>query len=75
MIIKYMEDGLNLEGAVTKAFKEVHSLNETGGVQCIAIDKDGNAISASTSQESTYWYMDIDSEEPEERPGIHVEKD
>jgi len=74
MMVKYMEDGLGLKDAVTKAFKEIHDLNETGGVHCIAIDKDCNAISASTTRDSTYWYMDIDSRESEERPGIHVEK-
>ena len=73
MIVKYMEDGLDLNGAVVKAFKEIHDLNETGGVNCIAIDNNGNAISASTSGDSTFWYMDVDSDEPEERPGIHVE--
>ncbi|MFB0558228.1 MAG: isoaspartyl peptidase/L-asparaginase [Candidatus Bathyarchaeia archaeon] len=72
MIVKYMEDGLGLRDAVTKAFREIHALNEAGGIQCIAIDKDGNTISASTSRESTHWYMDVDMEEPEERPGIWV---
>lgn len=67
-----MGDGLGLRDAVTKAFREIHLLNETGGIQCIAVDKEGNTISASTSRESTHWYMDVDMEEPEERPGIWV---
>lgn len=72
IIVKYMGDGLGLRDAVTKAFREIHLLNETGGIQCIAVDKEGNTISASTSRESTHWYMDVDMEEPEERPGIWV---
>lgn len=75
MIVKYMEDGLGLEGAVTKAFKEVHALNEFGGIQCIAVDSEGNTISGSTRAESTYWYMDVDMDGPEERPGIWVKAD
>jgi len=72
MIVKYMEDGLSLNGAVKKALKEIHALGEPGGVQCIAVDRDGNTTSASTSWESTYWYMDVDMDEPEERSGIFV---
>lgn len=72
MIVKNLEDGLGLGGAVTEALNEVNSLNETGGVQCIAVDGEGNTISASTRGESTYWYMDVDMDEPEERPGIWV---
>ena len=72
MIVRYMEEGMSLEGAVTKAFMEVHALNDTGSMQCIALDRNGNTISASTARESTHWYMDLDMEEPEERPGIWV---
>jgi hypothetical protein len=61
-----------MEEAVTKAFMEVHALNETGTMQCIALDSKGNTISASTTRKSTHWYMDVDMEEPEERPGIWV---
>ncbi len=72
MTVKYMEEGMTLEEAVTKSFKEIFTLNETGSMQCIAVDKDGNTTSASTARESTHWYMDIDMDEPEERPGIWV---
>jgi len=72
MTVKYMEEGMTLEEAVTKSFKEIFTLKETGSMQCIALDKDGNTISASTARESTHWYMDVDMDEPEERPGIWV---
>jgi beta-aspartyl-peptidase (threonine type) len=74
MIVKYLEEGMSLEEAITKAFGEIHALNETGTMQCIALDRNGNTISASTSRESTHWYMDVDMEEPEERPGIWVKE-
>jgi beta-aspartyl-peptidase (threonine type) len=72
MTVKYMEEGMTLEEAVTKSFKEIFTLKETGSMQCIAVDRDGNTISASTARESTHWYMDVDMDEPEERPGIWV---
>jgi len=63
---------MSLEEAVTKSFREIFPLNDPGSMQCIAIDKDGNTISASTVRESTHWYMDVDMDEPVERPGIWV---
>lgn len=75
MIVKYLEEGMSLEEAITNAFMEIHALNETGTMQCIAVDTDGNTLSASTARESTHWYMDVDMDEPEERPGIWVKED
>ena len=75
MTVKYMEEGMNLEEAITKSFFEILALNDPGSMQCIAIDKDGNTLSASTMRESTHWYMDVDMDEPEERPGIWVKAD
>ncbi|MDH5792808.1 MAG: isoaspartyl peptidase/L-asparaginase, partial [Candidatus Bathyarchaeota archaeon] len=72
MIVKHMEDGLGLQNAVSKGLGEIHDLNEFGTIQCIAVDREGNAVSGSTGGESTYWYMDVDMAEPEERPGIWV---
>ena len=72
MTVKYLEEGMSLEEAITKSFNEIHGLKETGTMQCIAVDKDGNTISASSARESTHWYMDVDMSEPEERPGIWV---
>ncbi|MBM3291640.1 isoaspartyl peptidase [Candidatus Bathyarchaeota archaeon] len=72
MIIKYIEDGLSLENAVVKAFKELHALND-GTCQCIAVDKEGRTLSANMSRPSSHFYMDIDMTQPEERKGIVVE--
>jgi isoaspartyl peptidase/L-asparaginase-like protein (Ntn-hydrolase superfamily) len=74
MIVKYLEEGMSLEEAITNAFREIHALNETGTMQCIALDRNGNTISASTTRESTHWYMNVEMEEPEERPGIWVKE-
>jgi len=71
-IISYMENGKTLGEATAQAMRDVLALNETGGMSCLAFDKDGNTISASTSRESTHWYMDVDMEGPEGRPGIFV---
>jgi len=72
MIVKHMEDGFGLRDAVSKGLGEIHDLDEFGTIQCIAVDRERNVISGSTGGESTYWYMDVDMAEPEERPGIWV---
>ncbi|MBN1682858.1 isoaspartyl peptidase/L-asparaginase [Candidatus Bathyarchaeota archaeon] len=74
IIIKYMEDGLSMEKAIIKAFKELHALKD-GSCQCIAVDKNGNTISANMTRASSHFYMDIDMTEPKERQGILVEPD
>lgn len=71
-IIGYMENGEPVRDACVHAMKDIHALNETGGMSCLAFDKHGNTMSASTSRESIHYYMDIDSEEPEERQGVWV---
>jgi hypothetical protein len=72
MIVSHMADGMGLKKAVTRGLKEIHALNEFGGVQCIAVDRTGNTLSASTRGESTHWYMDVGMEAPEERQGLWV---
>jgi len=71
-IISYMENGMGLGDACVQAMKDIHALNETGGMNCLAFDREGNTMSASTTRESIHYYMDVDSEEPEERQGIWV---
>jgi beta-aspartyl-peptidase (threonine type) len=73
-IISYMENGRSLEEACIQTMRDIISLKETGGVSCLAFDKDGNTFSASVSRESIHHYMDIDSEEPEERQGVWVKE-
>jgi beta-aspartyl-peptidase (threonine type) len=72
MIVSHMTDGMGLEESVNRGLREIHALNEFGGVQCIAVDRSGNTLSASTRGESTYWYMDVGMEAPEERQGLWV---
>ncbi len=71
-VISYMENGRSLEEACVQAMRDILDLNDSGGMNCLAFDKDGNTFSASTSRESIHYYMDVDSEEPEERKGIWV---
>lgn len=71
-IIGYMETGKDLREACIRAMRDVHILNETGSMNCIAFDKEGNTMSASTSWDSIHSYMDVDSKEPEDRQGVWV---
>ncbi len=73
-IVHYMEDGLSVKEAAFRAMKDIHELKSFGGMNCIAIDTKGNAISATTApdRKSIYWYMDGDSKEAEKRIGIQV---
>jgi beta-aspartyl-peptidase (threonine type) len=72
-IISYMENGRSLEEACIQAMRDILSLNESGGMNCLAFDRNGNTFSASVSRESIHYYMDVDMEEPEERRGVLVE--
>ncbi len=71
-IVGYMENGMSVRQACAQAMRDINALNETGGISCIAFDGHGNTMSASTRGESFHYYMDIDSREPEERPGVWV---
>lgn len=71
-IVGYMENGMSVRQACVQAMRDINSLNETGGISCIAFDRHGSTMSASTRGESFHYYMDIDSGEPEERPGVWV---
>ena len=73
-IIMYMAQGMTMDKAVTKAMKDIHDLNSPGGMNSIAIDAEGNAISVTTrgDRESYYYYMDVDMEACEKRIGINV---
>lgn len=71
-IIFYMESGLSVQEACVRAMREALALREYGGLTCLAFDKRGNTFSASISREPIYYYMDLDSKEPEERRGVWV---
>ena len=71
-IISYMENGRDVRGACVQTMRDIHALGETGGISCIAFDRDGNTMSASTRGESVHYYMGVDSDEPEERRGVWV---
>ena len=65
---------MSIEETCIQAMRDIISLNETGGMNCLAFDKNGNTCSASISRESIHYYMDVDSEKPEERKGIWVKE-
>jgi beta-aspartyl-peptidase (threonine type) len=73
-IISYMENGRSLEEACIQAMRDIISLDEPGGMNCLALDKHGNTFSASISRESIHYYMDIDSEEAELRNGVLIKE-
>ena len=73
-IVNYIENGLSVREACFRGMKDINELNEKGGMNCLVMDKNGNTMSASTSRDSIYWYMDVDSEEPEQRQGIWVKE-
>lgn len=73
-IISYMGNGMGLEDACIQAMKDIISLGDYGSMNSLAFDKDGNTMSVSTSRESNHFYMDVDSEEPEERWGAWVKE-
>ena len=74
-IISYMENGKSLDDACIQAMKDILSLGDYGSMNCLALDKDGNTFSASVSRESIHHYMDVDSQEPEERQGVWVKEE
>jgi beta-aspartyl-peptidase (threonine type) len=74
-IISYMENGMTLRESAVQAMMDIHTLEDTGGMNCLALDREGNTISASTNRPSIHYYMDIDSSGPIERQGLWVEPD
>ncbi len=74
-IIGYRENGMTLREAAVQAMVDIHTLEDTGGMNCLALDREGNTVSASTNRPSIHYYMDIDTEEPEERQGLWVGPD
>jgi beta-aspartyl-peptidase (threonine type) len=73
-IISYMENGMGLEDACIQAMKDILSLGDYGSMNSLAFDKDGNTMSVSTSKESIHYYMDVDSQGPEQRQGAWVKE-
>jgi len=71
-IIAYMKAGMSVAEACMQAIRDVNALEETGGVSCLAMDNRGNTYAASNRRTPIYYYMDVDSEAPEERKGSLV---
>ena len=73
-IVSYMENGMSVKEACFRGMKDINELNEKGGMNCLAMDNQGNTMSASTARESIHYYMGIESSSPEERKGIWVKE-
>lgn len=73
-LIHYLAEGLGIEAAVSRAMQDINALQSFGGMNCLAMDADGNTLSATTvpGRESVHWFMDTQSSEPERRVGINV---
>lgn len=71
-IVNYMKNGLTVKEACIQAIKDINSLNETGGVSCIAMDKNGNTWAASNRRIPIYYYMDIEMKKPIELKGTLI---
>jgi len=72
-VVAYMSTGMGVRDACIKAMKDIIDLKETGGVNCVALDKKGNHFSASTRVVPVYYYMNVDSSGPEEKTGVLVQ--
>lgn len=71
-IIAYMSTSMSVAEACLQAIRDVNALEDTGGISCIAMDNRGNTYAASNRGTTRYFYMDVDSEAPEERTGSLV---
>jgi len=72
-IVNYMKNGLSVKEACIQAIKDINSLGEKGGVNCIAIDSKGNPWAASNRRIPIYYYMDIEMEKPKELKGTLIQ--
>jgi len=72
-IVNYMKNGLSVKEACIQAIKDINSLNEIGGVSCIAMDKNGNTWAASNRRIPIYYYMDIEMKKPIELKGTLIQ--
>ncbi|MEM2136808.1 MAG: N(4)-(beta-N-acetylglucosaminyl)-L-asparaginase [Candidatus Methanomethylicia archaeon] len=68
-IIYFLKEGLNVKEACANAIKDINKLNERGGINCIAMDKNGNTWAASNRRVPIYYYMDIHMNKPERKEG------
>lgn len=73
-IIFYIKNGMKVEEACVRAMRDVHEMVDNPRLNCMAFDRNGNMMAASTSSEVEYYHMGIDSEEVETRKGIWVKK-
>jgi len=73
-IVSYMENGMTISEACARGMKSINELHEKGDMNCLAMDIEGNTMSASTGRESIHWYMGADSKEPEKRKGIWIKE-
>ena len=73
-VVLYLKMGLSLEEAGRQAMEDLHDLAAPyqGGMNIVALDKDGRHAAFSNRQDRTYIYMTEEMEEPEELPRVLV---
>jgi len=73
-VVIYMKMGLSLEEAGRQAMEDLHALAAPylGGMNIVALDKDGHHAAFSNQEERTYICMTGEMVEPEELPRVLV---
>jgi beta-aspartyl-peptidase (threonine type) len=72
-IVRYMRDGVALEGALRRAMLDLRDLvdpfaERVNVMNAVAMDRDGNVAAISTASDTFYVFQSLDMAEPEERP-------
>lgn len=76
-VVMYLRHGLSLEDALRQAMVDLRHLDDPFAerhnvMNIVAMDRCGNVLAASTSDEATYVFQTVDMETYEERPRLHV---
>jgi beta-aspartyl-peptidase (threonine type) len=73
-VVLYLKMGLSLEEAGRQAMEDLHDLAAPylGGMNIVALDKDGHHAAFSNRQDRTYVYVTEEMDEPEELPRVEV---
>jgi beta-aspartyl-peptidase (threonine type) len=75
-VVLYLKMGLSLEEAGRQAMEDLHDLPAPylGGMNIVALDKDGHHAAFSNREDRTYIYVTEAMDEPEELPRVLVPK-
>ncbi|HET8630900.1 MAG TPA: N(4)-(beta-N-acetylglucosaminyl)-L-asparaginase [Thermomicrobiales bacterium] len=73
-VVLYLKMGLNLNDALAEAMRDLHAVDDAyaGGMNIIALDKEGTPNAATNRQGATFIFMRDDMEDYEERERLYV---